>query len=71
SHVHIFADNTSAISTIYDSTAHPAQAASIIFRKNVDLLLTESAALRISVQWAPAHKGIKGNERSDKLAKEA
>ncbi|KAI0055686.1 hypothetical protein BV25DRAFT_1921645 [Artomyces pyxidatus] len=31
----------------------------------------EPALPRISVQWAPAHKGIKRNELADKFAKEA
>ncbi|KAG9225338.1 hypothetical protein CCMSSC00406_0006275 [Pleurotus cornucopiae] len=69
--IRLFADNTSAIDSINDPNPHPAQSASIIFRKHVNTLLTTHPQLTISINWSPGHAGIKGNERADSLAKSA
>ncbi|KAL0949789.1 hypothetical protein HGRIS_009827 [Hohenbuehelia grisea] len=63
--IRLFADNTPAIDSIYETNPHPAQSASIIFRKHIDAALTAHATLRITLNWSPGHAGIKGNERAD------
>ncbi|KAG9224404.1 hypothetical protein CCMSSC00406_0009446 [Pleurotus cornucopiae] len=69
--IRLFADNTSAIDSINNPNPHPAQSASIIFRKHVNTLLATHPQLAISINWSPGHAGIKGNERADSLAKSA
>ncbi|KAL4256815.1 hypothetical protein AB1N83_011417 [Pleurotus pulmonarius] len=69
--VRLFADNTSAIMAAYDTSPHPSQDASIIFRKNIDELLSTRRDIAINVAWSPGHSGIRGNERADQLAKQA
>jgi ribonuclease HI len=64
-------DNQSAIRTIADTTDHPAQLASIIFRRRVDAILNADATARIEILWVPGHKGFAGNERADNIAKAA
>lgn len=69
--VRLFADNTSAISVVYDTSPHPSQDASVIFRRSIDKLLSDRQDVTIDVLWSPGHSGIRGNERADQLAKQA
>jgi len=70
-HLIFLSDNQAAISTITDTTAHPAQGASILFRRHVDNLLLTSNPFDVELIWIPGHKGIFGNERADSIAKAA
>jgi ribonuclease HI len=65
------ADNQAAINTITDTNDHPAQLASILFRKHIDSILQADATARVEIRWIPGHKGFTGNERADAIAKAA
>ena len=64
-----FSDNQAAISTITDTTARPAQGASILFRCHVDNLLLTSNPSDVELIWILGHRGIFGNECADSIAK--
>ncbi|KAH7325517.1 hypothetical protein B0J17DRAFT_536789, partial [Rhizoctonia solani] len=66
----LFADNLAAVSAISALSKHPAQFASMIFRKAADEFLNESPHNHIKVCWVPGHSGVEGNERADQLANE-
>jgi ribonuclease HI len=63
-------DNRSALNTISDTTEHPAQSASILFRRHIDKLLA-LPDIQVELAWVPGHKGFLGNERADVIAKNA
>jgi ribonuclease HI len=64
-------DNQAATRTIVDTAEHPAQLASIIFRKHIDSIMQADAHIRVEIRWIPGHKGFAGNERADSIAKAA
>jgi ribonuclease HI len=67
----LLADNQAAVRAIVDTNEHPAQLASIIFRKRIDAILQADADIRVEIRWIPGHKGFAGNERADNIAKTA
>ena len=70
-HLIFLSDNQAALSAITDTTAHPAQGASILFRRHIDSLLSTLNPFDVELIWIPGHKGILGNERADSIAKAA
>ncbi|KAI5824011.1 hypothetical protein K523DRAFT_402374, partial [Schizophyllum commune Tattone D] len=63
-----FTDNQAAVRSIIETADHPAQRASIKFRRNVDELLRRASDNRVEVIWVPGHQGFAENERADALA---
>lgn len=70
-HLHFSADNTAAISTIFDPQARSSQGPSRRFREKITNFLNEDPSHTVEVDWSPGHKGIQGNELADRLAKQA
>jgi ribonuclease HI len=70
-HIHIYADNTSAISSIFNPKPTGGQHYAITFYNKAVEFLDENEAHTINISWCPGHSGIRGNERADRLAKQA
>jgi ribonuclease HI len=64
------ADNQAAVGTITDTSDHPGQRFSQLFRLHADAILAEFPELSISVIWARGHAGLRWNEKADWLANE-
>ncbi|KZT64189.1 hypothetical protein DAEQUDRAFT_679008 [Daedalea quercina L-15889] len=70
-HLYFFADNTSAISTIFETRTSTAQGYSRTFRELIIQYLDAHQDNKVTVEWTPGHEGITGNELADQLAKDA
>jgi hypothetical protein len=68
-HLHFYADNSAAIQTIFDDRATTGQFWTTTFRKAALDFLDADPTHTIELAWVPGHQDIKGNERSDILAK--
>ncbi|PCH36470.1 hypothetical protein WOLCODRAFT_157178 [Wolfiporia cocos MD-104 SS10] len=68
--VYFLADNQAALQAAPDTTDHPGQTLSILFRKHLDTTLRSHLGLSVHLQWCPSHSGIPGNDRADTLAKQ-
>ena len=64
-----YADNSAAISKIFEGSHGKSQAHSRAFRKHISKILNETERRRIAISWCPGHAGIIGNDKADKLAK--
>lgn len=67
--VTIFADNQAAIRAIESPSQQSGQ--SILFKTEKFLRILSSRGVQVNINWICAHKGVPGNERVDRLAKEA
>jgi ribonuclease HI len=65
----IFTDNQAAVQRIASLTAAPGQEVALQLADIADTLHERNNSLHI--QWVPGHVDVEGNERADKLAKEA
>ncbi len=70
-HVHFFVDNNAAVQSIFEGLPGAAQQHSLSFRSAIIHFLKNDLAHTVEVAWAPGHHDIPGNERADKMAKEA
>lgn len=71
SHIHFFADNSSAASSIFNPRPSSGQSFAHSFYQLSSKFLDANVANHISIKWCPSHCGIRGNERADRLAKQA
>jgi len=70
-HIHIYADNVSAIKTAPDPKPRQGQLLAYTFYQHMLRWLQKNPVHTLRVAWCPGHPDIPGNERADQLAKEA
>ncbi|KAF5379687.1 hypothetical protein D9615_005656 [Tricholomella constricta] len=68
-HVHIFADNTAAVTSVFEPKTAPGQYNMRTFNKIVTEFLDKDPTHTVIVEWCPGHTDVKGNERADAEAK--
>ncbi|CAK5263969.1 unnamed protein product [Mycena citricolor] len=69
-HLHLYADNISALATIFDPKPRARQLYAYKFHKLICEFLDAHPTHTVDVGWSPGHCDILGNERADELAKE-
>jgi len=70
-HIFLFADNSAAVNLIFDPKPGPGQIYAIKTHHHLTRFLNFHSNNQVTIAWCPGHKNICGNERADKLAKEA
>ena len=70
-HIHIFADNISAIKTVSDPKPHQGQLLAYTFYQHMLQWLQKNPVNTLRVVWCLGHLDILDNEQADQLAKEA
>ena len=70
-HIHIYADNTSAITSVIDPQPQQGQLLAHSFYQNMLQWLEKKPTNTLTIAWCPGHKDIPGNDRADQLAKQA
>ncbi|KAH6866135.1 hypothetical protein BKA70DRAFT_1134624 [Coprinopsis sp. MPI-PUGE-AT-0042] len=70
-HIHFYADNTAAISSIFNPKPIGGQHYAYTFYKKAVAFLDKSASHHINIRWCPSHSGVRGNKHADQLAKQA
>ena len=70
-HIQLYADNISAISIVSNPKLWQDQLIAYIFYQKTLIWLDSSPHYYLSISWSPSHTKIRGNEKADKLAKEA
>ena len=64
-----YADNTTALTRIFQAKPSKAQEHSREFRKTICRLIHDNDDIKIVLSWCPGHCGITGNEKANQLAK--
>ncbi|KAJ3501041.1 hypothetical protein NMY22_g19059 [Coprinellus aureogranulatus] len=67
----LLVDNSSAASSIFNPRPTAGQSFAHSFYQLASKFLDADNINRISIRWCPSHCGIRGNERADRLAKQA
>ncbi|CAK5274979.1 unnamed protein product, partial [Mycena citricolor] len=67
--LHFYADNTSALATIFDPKPRAGQLYAHQFHKAICGFLEGDPQRTVEIAWSPGHCNIEGNERADELAK--
>jgi ribonuclease HI len=69
--LNFYIDNIAVIKYTYEITLTSRQWIGKIIKRDIDRWLEEKEECKIVVSWIPVHKGIKGNEEANNLAKMA
>ncbi|RDB17330.1 hypothetical protein Hypma_001787 [Hypsizygus marmoreus] len=69
-HLHIYADNTAAVTSVFEPKSTPGQYNMRTFNKIITDYLARSVENTVHVEWCPGHTDVAGNERADEEAKE-
>jgi hypothetical protein len=69
--LYYFVDNSAAAGAIFDPKPQPGQLYTAKFHWKMAKFLNNNATHTIEITWCPSHRKIQGNNRADKLAKEA
>jgi ribonuclease HI len=67
--IHFASDNRAAVQSILSSKVGSAQPARLRFQKAALTWLDGREGRRITVEWIPGHRNIRGNEEADELAR--
>ena len=70
-YIHIYADNTSAITLVTDPQPRQSQLLTHYFYQNMLQWLEKKPNNTLTIMWCPGHKDIPGNDQADQLAKQA
>ena len=70
-HIQLYADNISAISIAANPKPQQGQLIAYIFYQKALRWLDSSLHHHLSISWSSGHTKIRGNEKADKLVKEA
>ena len=68
-HIHIYADNTAAVTSAYELKPRPGQLQMTRVTRAVDNFLKDDMERTFSIEWCPSHEDVIGNERADEEAK--
>jgi hypothetical protein len=69
--IYYFVDNSAAEGAIFDPKPQPGQLYVAKFHRGMVKFLDDNATCTVEINWCPSHCKIQGNDRADKLAKEA
>lgn len=69
--IHLFADNSAALDSLFRPTFHSSQIISVLAARKAREWLQEDASHHIHLHWVPGHKGVELNERVDAMTNEA
>lgn len=69
--IHMFADNESALHSLFDTSLHSSHIMSVLSAKHAREWLEAEPTHHIHLHWIPGHRGVALNERADRLAHDA
>ncbi|EIM87713.1 uncharacterized protein STEHIDRAFT_121331 [Stereum hirsutum FP-91666 SS1] len=69
--IHLFADNSSALESLFRPNFHSSQIVSVLAARKAREWLTEDNTRHIHLHWVPGHQGVELNEVVDHMTNEA